>query len=209
MAHLTMTVMVLFIHFPVRRARKCPWGAQHLSVIVEYCSNLEKLKHIIGTILEGVGTLITSARVFAHANANAWVRVQADLDLFRAHMTEWRLLKAELEMVNGCRQGKKEAWEIFIKHTWTLGGGSTFMFLKMAAHTLAGKECKSMRTRVLTSKLSWEGKRTWRINREGKRAALRVQSEPVKCKQVREIKQRENSWETLQSTFPIVPFSQQ
>lgn len=102
-----MTVMVLFIHFPVPRARKCPWGAQHSSVIVEYCSNLEKLKHIIGTILEGVRILITSARVFAHANA--WVRVQADLDLFRAHMREWRLLKAELEMVNGCRQGKKEA----------------------------------------------------------------------------------------------------
>lgn len=80
-----------------------PLWAKHSLVTVEYCSNLEKLKHIIGTILEGVRTLITCARVFAHANAR--VRVQADLVLFRPCMTKWGLLKAELEMVSGCRQG--------------------------------------------------------------------------------------------------------
>lgn len=111
-----MVLFSQFIHFPVRTARKMPLWAKHSLVTVEYCSNLEKLKHIIGTILEGVRILITSARVFAHANVP--VRVQADLVLFRAPMTKWRLLKAELEVVNGCRQGgKKEAWEIFIKHT--------------------------------------------------------------------------------------------
>lgn len=144
-----------------------PLWMQHSSVIVEYCSNLEKLKHIIGTTLEGVHTLITSARVFTHANAR--VRVQANLDLFRAHMTVWRLLKVELEMVNGCRQGKKEAWEIFIKLTWTWRRGvHIYVSQDGRTHTGSRKECKSMRTRVLTSKLSWEGKRTWGINREEK-----------------------------------------
>lgn len=81
-----VTITVLFsqfIHFPVRTARKMPPWAKHSLVTVEYCSNLEKLKHVIGTILEGVRILITPARVFAHANVR--VRVQADLVLFRAY----------------------------------------------------------------------------------------------------------------------------
>lgn len=68
--------VVLPVHSFSCTARKMPPWAKHSLVTVEYCSNLEKLKHIIGTILEGVRILITSAHVFAHANAR--VRVQAD-----------------------------------------------------------------------------------------------------------------------------------
>lgn len=47
------------------------------------------------------------------------------------------------------------------------------------------------------------------LRNKQRRKRAGAQSEHVKCKQAGEIKQQENSWETLQSTFPIAPFSQQ
>lgn len=167
LVHPMMTVMVLFSHFVRFPARQCPpgRGAPHSSVIGEYCSHLEKLKHIMGTILEGVRALITSARVFAHANAR--VRVQAGLDLFRAHMTAWSLLKAELETVRAADRGEKRPGR-FLSNTheggaggMREGGGAHLCFSGwQRTHThCQEKECKRMRTRALTSKLSCERKK--------------------------------------------------
>lgn len=153
-----------------------PLWAQHSSAIVEYFSNLEKLKHIIGSILEGVHTLITSARVFAHANAR--VRVQVDLDLFRAHMTEWRLLKAELEMVNGCRQEKKEAWEIFIKHTWTCRRGVHIYVSKDGSTHTGRKKMQKHENTCVHFKVVMRRKKNLSNKQTRKRAALRPRVSP-------------------------------
>lgn len=148
-----VTMMVLFsqfIHFPVHTACKMPPWAKHSLVTVEYCSNLEKLKHIIGTILEGVRILIMSARVFAHANAR--VRVQADLVLFRARMTKWRLLKAEQEIVNGCRQGGKKRPGRFLsnahEHGEGGGGGAHLCFSRWQHTRWQEKNAKAAREHV-------------------------------------------------------------
>lgn len=120
----------------------------------------------MGTILEGVRALITSARVFAHANAR--VRVQAGLDLFRAHMTAWRLLKAELETVKAADRGEKRPGR-FLSNTHEGGGGmregrggwvavhicvSQDGSAHTHTHTARRRNAKRMRTRALTSKLS-------------------------------------------------------
>lgn len=143
LAYLIMATIVLFFQFYIQ---KCPVGKTfigHSWILLQF----RDLKYTIETALEGVHSLIISACV--RESRQTWYCLEPG-------WWNGRQLKAELELVSGCRQ-RREGPGRFLSNThehWEVVAvvDAIYVVQDGSSHTDKKKMQSSKRTCVFTSK---------------------------------------------------------